>query len=428
MTKKDTKYLKFNGSSWVFQKRLKAAESLHLGVKTKVHNRTLETDSLTEAQAKRDGILMQLSQANEQSKSPKYSALLEKYQGYSHEKIREALDKTGDSLSDNYSYLSHLEYKGDMEEPTELEMLDYETLRVLAGKQPENSIKDKHRLNLSDAFAAVKEEKIELPSKNIKTYERSIKIFLSYMNLDDVQMNTIDRFLVRKFIAYLKKQFAPSSMRTITSNLAVIWDYARDAERYVIENPFRGHGIPARDKNTKFYTDWKIKELHLILKNISSSNDKLPIYIAWYTGSRLDEVYSLQPDHIFVDEETGVKVMSFKPELDGKNVYATRLVPVHAALESLISGFNGWNRSSSDAYGKYFGAVKKKLGFEDRRKAFHSIRGNTSTNFENLKIPEHIANKIVGHKSRGATMTYGYYSQGPGLVEAKQAVNLLPVL
>jgi hypothetical protein len=77
-----------------------------------------------------------------------------------------------------------------------------------------------------------------------------------------------------------------------------------------------------------------------------------------------------------------------------------RIVPVHDALEEHLSGFNGWNRTTSNAYGKYFGALKRKLGFTDKKKAFHSIRGNTSTNFENLKIPEHLANKIVGHKSQ----------------------------
>ncbi|MDC0441062.1 hypothetical protein OAM41_04790, partial [Gammaproteobacteria bacterium] len=208
----------------------------------------------------------------------------------------------------------------------------------------------------------------------------------------------------------------------------LIWAYARDAERYEGENPFSKQGLPSKDKNSKYYLNWAIDELHLILENINDRNDKLPIYIAWYTGSRLDEIYSIAPDHIYVDKDTNIKVISFKPEQDGKNLYASRIVPVHNALEEHISGFNGWNRSSSNAYGKYFGALKKKLGFIDKRKAFHSIRGNTSTNFENLKVPEHIANKIVGHKSRGETMTYGYYSQGPGLVEAKETVDQLPVL
>jgi len=428
MSKKDTKYLKFNGSSWVFQKRLTPAEQEHLGLKTKVHNKSLETDSRKEACNKRDVILAQLSIAMRQNKSPQYSTLLEKYQGSSREELKTKLKDKGELLSENFNYIGHPEYKGGLEEPTEAEILEYKSLQVLSGDKSKNIIEDKHRLKLSQAFDALMIEKEDLPEKNKKTYARSVKIFLQYLDKDDVLMYVIDRFMIRNFVKALKKQFEPSTIRTILSNLGLIWAYARDAERYNDENPFVKQGLPSKDKNSKYFQNWTIDELHLILENINDRNDKLPIYIAWYTGSRLDEIYSIAPDHIYVDKETNIKVISFKPEQDGKNIYASRIVPVHNALEEHISGFNGWNRSSSNAYGKYFGALKKKLGFTDKRKAFHSIRGNTATNFENLKVPEHIANKIIGHKSRGETMTYGYYSQGPGLVEAKKTVNQLPVL
>ena len=92
MSKKDTKYLKFNGSSWVFQKRLTPAEQEYLGVRTKVHNKSLETDSRKDACVKRDAILLQLSKARQQDKSPQYSALLEKYQGYSKEELKKKTD------------------------------------------------------------------------------------------------------------------------------------------------------------------------------------------------------------------------------------------------------------------------------------------------------------------------------------------------
>jgi integrase len=425
---KDTRYLKKNGSTWVFQKRLNPAEQHYLGVTTKIHNKSLGTDSLSEARIRRDAILLQLTKARQQNESPQYSALIEKYQGASREELKKKLEDQGELLSEDFNYIGHQEYKGGLEEPTQSEILEYESLQVLSGNKNKNIIKDKHRLKLSQAYAALMQEKVDLPRKTKNNYTRSMKIFLAYLNRDDVLMYVIDRFMIRKFVTTIKRTYEPSTIRTILSNLGVIWGYARDAERFSFENPFTKQGVPSRDQDYKFYEDWNIDELHLILKNIKFRNDKLPIYIAWYTGSRLDEVYSMEPEHIYVDKETNVKVISFKPQNDGKNKYATRIVPVHYALEEHLAGFNGWNRSSSDAYGKYFGSVKKKLGFTDKKKAFHSIRGNTSTNFENLQVPEHIANKIVGHKSRGSTMTYGYYSQGPGLLEAKKIVNKLPVL
>ena len=140
--------------------------------------------------------------------------------------------------------------------------------------------------------------------------------------------------MIRKFVTALKKKFEPSTIRTILSNLGSIWGYARDAERFSYENPFTNQGVSCeRKKDFKYYEDWTVDELHSILNNIEFRNDRLPIYIAWYTGSRLDEVYSVQPEHIYIDKETNVKVISFKPDHDGKNKYATRVVPVHDALE-----------------------------------------------------------------------------------------------
>ena len=76
------------------------------------------------------------------------------------------------------------------------------------------------------------QEKEDLPDKNKKTYARSIKIFLQYLNKDDVLMYVIDRFMIRNFITALKKQFEPSTIRTILSNLGVIWGYAREIVSY----------------------------------------------------------------------------------------------------------------------------------------------------------------------------------------------------
>ena len=224
MNKKDTKYLKFNGTSWVFQKRLTSAEQGYLGVQTKVHNKSLETDSRKDACVKRDAILLQLSKARQQNQSPQYSALIKKYQGYSNEELKKKLGDQGEFLSENFNYINHPEYRGGLEEPTEAEILEYKSLQVLSGDENKNIIEDKFRLRLSQAFDALMLEKEDLPDKNKKTYARSIKIFLQYLNKDDVLMYVIDRFMIRNFITALKKQFEPSTIRTILSNLGLIWE------------------------------------------------------------------------------------------------------------------------------------------------------------------------------------------------------------
>ena len=60
--------------------------------------------------------------------------------------------------------------------------------------------------------------------------------------------------------------------------------------------------------------------------------------------------------------------------------------------------------------------------------SFHSIRHNVATNFQRAKVEESISARLVGHSTVGATMTYGYYSEGVEFKEALEAVNKLPTL
>ena len=225
---------------------------------TKIHNKSLGTDSLSEARIRRDAILLQLTKARQQNESPQYSALIEKYQGASREELKEKLEDQGELLSEDFNYIGHQEYKGGLEEPTQSEILEYESLQVLSGNKNKNIIKDKHRLRLSQAYAALMQEKVDLPRKTKNNYTRSMKIFLAYLNRDDVLMYVIDRFMIRKFVTTIKRTYEPSTIRTIISNLGVIWGYARDAERFSFENPFTKQGVPSRDQDYKFYEDWNI--------------------------------------------------------------------------------------------------------------------------------------------------------------------------
>ena len=82
------------------------------------------------------------------------------------------------ALSEQYNYIGHPEYKGGLEEPSEAEILEYESLQVLAGDKNKNIIADKHRLKLSQTFAALMEEKEELPEKTKKNLQAINQNFL----------------------------------------------------------------------------------------------------------------------------------------------------------------------------------------------------------------------------------------------------------
>jgi integrase len=424
----DTKYLKHNGSTWIFQKRLSEVQRKALNITTQVHNVSLKTNNLKLALIKRDTLLNKLNQITVFTNHPSYSKALNAYAGMSPQEIKQEHDHQCDHLSTEYPYVGHPQYTGGLAEPSGEAQVRYQTLKFLNDPKQENTVEDRFRLGLRKALDALMEEKIELPIKTKQAYQRSVDQFLEQLNREDVWVYAIKRMNVRKFIASQLKGFGTSTVKTQVSNLGSIWKYVRDAEDLDSQNPFMDHKIPNKNKQHKYYKNWTIDELRSLLQAFPDTNDQLPIYIAWYTGSRLDEVYSLSKEDIYTDLETKIQVIAFKPEGDGKNIHATRILPVHTKLKEKLESFTGWNRPSSDAYGKYFSRVKKECGFISKEKSFHSIRGNACTNLENMQVPENIANKIIGHKSRGGTMTYGYYSQGPGLEEVQRIIEQLPIL
>jgi integrase len=427
----DTSYLKYTDSGWMFQKRLTESQQKAYGVKSLV--RSLKTKSHKIALIRRDEWLKRLDNIEQYSAHPTYAKTLNNFAGLTPQEIREEYDYQADNLSFNYPHMGHEEYKGGLEEPTAAENATYQTLRYLRNPNQQNQVDDQYRLSFKKALEELMKERFELPKKTKDKYARSVKVYLDFLGREDSFVFAVNRITVRNFITEQRKSGdAPKTLANRISNLSAIWKYVRDAEDLQTINPFEDHKIAYLKSKLRYYLDWDIDKLREIIGVIEDENDRLPIYISWYTGSRIDEIYTLKEEDIYTDKATNIKVFSFKKDFitehDGKNENSSRIVPIHSALFPMIQNFKGWKRPDSGAYSSFFGRAKRKCGVNIKRLAFHSIRGNTSTNLENLQVPEHIANKIVGHGSKGQSMTYGYYSQGPGLIETQKIIENLPLL
>lgn len=142
------------------------------------------------------------------------------------------------------------------------------------------------------------------------------------------------------------------------------------------------------------------------------------IQIAAFTGARIEELCSLKATDIIT--VNNVKCLNIT---DAKTEAGNREVPIHPSISALIkqlsretkdgyllSGltFNKYN-DRSNAIGKRFGNLKKRLGF-GRSHVFHCFRNTVATLLENAGVPEGVAADIVGHEKK--TMTYGLYSGG----------------
>lgn len=151
------------------------------------------------------------------------------------------------------------------------------------------------------------------------------------------------------------------------------------------------------------------------------------IFLAAYTGARIEELCSLEKASVSLDTD------SFKIS-DSKTEAGVRVIPIHKNLKPLMIElmnsddqkylfsnltFNKFN-DRSNAIGKRFGRLKTKLKYSNRF-VFHSIRKTFTTQMENAEIPENVTADIVGHEK--PNLTYGLYSGGTTLAVKKKAIS-----
>lgn len=450
------KYLRLRGKNkdlYYFQMR--TPKGLQFLVKKTTILESLKTSDIKVARRKRDEILAQMKHLEETALGDEFNFFHDKYADLSKEDLYWAREKLTDELRAEYPWAGHPE-QGDLPDPAKEEMAEVDAMNVLlGGDKPDN-----YKLTLKQAMRKAWEYKTEPPysHKTKLAHAKSVEKFEIFMNKQDVQVDTIKRRHARDFKKYLetlkdengKRINSNGTIQRHFSDLSVFWKWARDEEEFETPNPFAEHRI-AKSLTQKSYLPWHIEDLRQIVELMEHPFDKLPIYIAWYTGSRLGECLSVRPEDIYegTDEITEEKlwVISIKPD-DAERKYfseedksaktenARRIVPIHKQLLEPLQEFKqsnlGFPHARPNQYSKMFARKKQKIvnphNQLSRQYSFHSIRSNTATNFERAGVPEGIAARIIGHSTTGATMSFGLYSDGVTYTQALMEINKLPKL
>ena len=408
-----------------------------LGVKNFL--KSLDTDSYSKALMERSRYNVYFDKLlNAERSNPLLSDKLEALEGLTEDDIRHKLERWDDEVRVDYNYEGHQEW--DPNDPNTPPMPDKDKLTYIALKrrlgEPINKeleqVEEKARLTLKQALANVIEEKKAdgLPHKSLLKYSRASELFHQLSGRENHYVYSLNRGAVRTFIKLCKEDSRHhKTIKGYLSPLSVIWKYVRDYEELNNANPFTEWDSQFSQKSTP-YKNWREDELKKILACCEQEQDKLMIHIGWYTGARIDEIFDLNSETIHTEEETGIRYFYFKELTVGKNKFAKRQTPIHKNLEKMLESFTGFNsRPSSDAYSKAFGLAKKRAGYQDkgREYAFHSLRGNCSTNLENLECPENIVDRITGHTA-GDSLSFQRYSKGVTLEVMNKYIKQLPAL
>ena len=152
------------------------------------------------------------------------------------------------------------------------------------------------------------------------------------------------------------------------------------------------------------------------------------IYVSYYTGMRLDEIFTAK-----LGKEENVRIFNVA-ENGGKTESATRIIPLHSELKKIT--LSNWLSPSSTALGKRFGRLKNKmleeLEIEEDKNKFvhHSFRHGFSTILLNAKYSELEISDLTGHKKSNIGRTQAgktYFSRQP-ISKLIQMIESIPKL
>ena len=220
-----------------------------------------------------------------------------------------------------------------------------------------------------------------------------------------------------------------NSVKTKEKNYGFVRQYFKYLKRMQVlpqdkPTPFENLDFKQWRKSSKVASKRIAYKHDEVIKLLQAARDKDDprlielIQLAMYTGARIEELCSLKANDVI--DVDGVQCFNIS---DSKTEAGIREVPIHPAISKLVSRlitetedsylitgltFNKYN-DRSNAVGKRFGHLKKKLGF-GREHVFHCFRNTVATQLENAGIPEGVAADIVGHDKK--TITYGLYSGG----------------
>jgi len=420
MTMNDRKYLKLRHNTWYFQKRIpKALQSQYPD--QVIIEQSLETGDIREARQKRDILLGQLRQKEQLMKAQsqprqRFLRYVEDLSQVAGQRFvgpniewHEVLDPESVRKTDDPEYVEA--FKTVMRGKKESELYGFTMKEVL------------------DHFIRTSERE-QLHTEGTRSrFKKTVQSFLNYLNLDDIQLNKLERSQVFEFIDQGRERQSGATVQGNISRLKMLWEHAYSRAWVSGHNPFDKHKInTTRDRQKKQpFTDEELRKLLNVMKEESRSMQLLTL-MGLYTGARISELASLRL--VDLKEEDGILLMGIATQEAGKTEAATRWIPAPIKCKAMLEDVREEaQRSNSEflfhdlvsrrpdgrfAYDatKRFGVVKKNHVTDRSDTGFHSFRVMMATALQRANVSELEAAYLLGHSRKGLTMSYGYYSKG----------------
>lgn len=443
----DTKYLEEHGSKWRVVVNVPRRLQRKLGTKLK---RPLGTDSLREANRLKWDIVAELKAVIEQAERPdmsKDAALaiarvkaMEEARRLSlqrnaalgteqRHRVDDAIEDYAETLAGDPVEVGH--HGHPIHEP-ERDALAMEFLAVAKGKRTPVDFHYEKYMSMS-----------QVKARTAADDRRAIKFLKEWCEKAGVSPH-LQSLTKREAVRFcddlpsLVGKSDPATLNKYISRLSVYWAWL-DNRHEVDGNIWRGRRLKkppqTTDQKERPFTD---KEMKALLNGPADQAMHDLMRIAALTGARLDAIVCLKVK----DCQDGIFV--FKPQ---KKEPGPRLCPIHPDLAEIVSRrtkdredndgiFPEWPgvkkaaslRERSFKTSNLFTDYRREVGVDEQKEGrrrslvnFHSFRRWFITKAEQAGQPESTIAVVVGHKRQG--MTFGVYSAGPLLEQARQCVK-----
>ncbi|EJB04809.1 phage integrase family protein [Rhizobium leguminosarum bv. trifolii WSM597] len=444
----DRKYLELHGNQW--RVVVNVPRKLHAKIGTKL-KKALGTDSLKEANRLKWDVLAELKATIAHAENPSLS--LEAARAVSREQaIQQAI--------------KFAEQRRAAFDPARRDGIDEEIdwqAESLAGRplsvdERGHDVFDPERLRLATDFSQLaRGEKTPIDLHHEKFLSMS-HVKARTLADDRRAMNLLKEWCGRAGVppylqAITKKEavrfcdelpnitakLTPVTLNKYVSRLSVYWTWLEN--RHEVEsNVWKGRRLrepqQTTDQKERPFTD---DEVRVLLQGPAEPEMDDLMRVAALSGARLDAIVCLKAKDC---RDDGVFV--FKPQ---KKEPGPRLCPIHPDLIEIVERRKKGKQPDDDIFPEWPGVKKadslrersfktsnefteyrRSVGVEDRREGkrrglvnFHSFRRWFITKAEQAGQPESTIAVVVGHKRQG--MTFGVYSGGPLLEQARQCVE-----
>lgn len=443
----DTKYLEAHGGKWRVVVNVPRKLQRKLGTKLK---RPLGTDSLREANRLKWDVVAELKAVIEQSERPDMSkdAALASARVRAMEEARrlsmrrnaafelEQVHRVDDAIEDYAEALAgNPVASGNLGHPVyepERDALAMEFLAVAKGKRTPIDFYHEKYMSMSQVKARTAADDM-----------RAIKYLKDWCAKNGVSahLQTVTKREAVRFcddLSGLVGKADPATLNKYISRLSVYWTWLEGRHEVDI-NIWKGRSfkkpMQTTDQKERPFTDVEMKAL---LTGSASQAMHDVMRLAALTGARLDAIVCLRV------RDCQNNTFVFKPQ---KKEPGPRLCPIHPDLAEIIARRSEGKEDTDDIFPEWpgpkksdslrersfktsnqFTAYRREIGVDDQKEGkrrslvnFHSFRRWFITKAEQAGQPESTIAAVVGHKRKG--MTFGVYSAGPLLEQARQCVE-----